>query len=105
MKIVNKELLDMDDNPMKSGEVNLTVAEVLMNAALAPPENPNVPRKSKEVIERYDLALMLRKVGLNESFDLTVEQAADLQKDVLRMYATIVTGQILKALDPKPVAH
>lgn len=104
MKIVNRELLDMEGNPIMSGDVTMTVANVLMNCALAqPPASPQgVPQEvpsSKESAERYELAVMLGKTGVNESFDLTLDQIAMLDKDLRRIYSTIVAGQILSILN------
>ena len=99
MKIVNKALTDMDGEPLKSGDIAMTVANILMNVALAPPQSedptkPPKPLKPEESMTRYELARMLHGVALNESFDVPVEQVARLQKDMGFMYAPLVAGQV-----------
>jgi hypothetical protein len=106
MKIVNKVLLDLAGNEIKAGDTPMTVANVLMNCALAPrPEaeqgkEADIP-SSKEATERYELAVMLGKTGVGESFDLTLDQIATLDKDLRRIYTTIVSGQVLSIINGK----
>lgn len=102
MKIVNSALVDMTGNVIKSGDVDLTVAIVLVNCALSPTPDGKTRSKS-EVASRYDLALRLNALKLGESIDIPVEMVAQFTDDVLRVYTTIIAGQMLPILDGQTV--
>lgn len=106
MQIVNKVLTDLDGKAIPTqtqpGVVpsddapSLTVARVLLNAALSPAQGqPYSPEKNSE---RYVLAMVLHKLADNETFELSVELAADLKKDIMKMYAPLVAGQMVPIL-------
>jgi hypothetical protein len=98
MKIVNKLLLDLTGAPIKAGDIDLSIATVLVNCALAPTANGQ-PRPASEVAGRYDLAVSLHRLKIDESIDISPEMLVKLKEDMLRVYATIVAGQMLPVLD------
>ena len=61
MKITNKVLVDLDGNPIKSGDLELTVANVLVNCALLPAASGQ-GYAAKEVASRYEAAIALTKL-------------------------------------------
>jgi len=101
VKIQNKVLVDLKGEPISAGDVSLTVATVLINCALCAPAD-NKPRAAKDVAGRYDLAIQLNRLAENEFIDIPVEAAAGLKDDMLRLYATIVSGPMLLVLDGAP---
>jgi hypothetical protein len=102
LKIVNTALVDMTGNVIKAGDVDMTVAIVLVNCALS--ATPDGKTRSKtEVASRYDLALRLNVLKLGDSIDIPVEMVARLTDDVLRVYTTIIAGQMLPVLDGQVV--
>lgn len=98
MQVKNKQLFDLNGNPIKAGDVELTVAVVLVNCALAPTADGR-PRAATDVASRYDLAIRLNKLALDESIEIAVDLMSRLKEDVLRVYATIVAGQMLPIMD------
>ena len=98
MKFVNKVLIGLEGNPLKSGEVELTSAGVLVNCALMPAEGGR-GYSAAVAASRYDAALTLNRLAVGESVDLTLELLASLKQDILRAYTPIVVGQMLPLLD------
>lgn len=99
MKIINKQLVDLTGASIKSGDLDLTVAQVLTAAALAPSADPSVPRKPADVAARYALAITLHQLKVDDEFELAVALAVPLRDDMLRIYQTIVAGQMLPILE------
>ena len=98
MQVVNKPLIDLNKAAIKSGDVELTVAVVLVNCALAPTGNGQ-QRSPKDIADRYELAIRLNSLKVDESFDITPELMVSLKDDLCRVYATIVAGQMLPIMD------
>lgn len=102
MQIVNRELFDLNGNPIKSGDIDMTVAVVLVNCALAPtPDGKS--RSESDVASRWELALRVNKTAVGESFDVAPELIVKLKEDVLRVYTTIIAGQMLPILNGNAV--
>lgn len=106
MQIVNKPLLDMNGDPIMSGEIAMTVANVLMNVALQPPPQPEQGKPptiltSKESMQKYELGMKLNKVGVNETFELSVDEVSMLTKELPRIYIPIIAGQVAAIIEGK----
>lgn len=101
MQVTNRILNDMDGNALPAGEnQSLTLALALMNAALMPQDqNARTNIKSNSEVERFMLAIKLRSMATNESFDLTAEQIVMLKEDLRRMYPPLVSGQCIAILE------
>jgi hypothetical protein len=106
-KIVNAALVDLEGNNLKVLEPNLppaaqpnapdlTVARVLVNCALTPAQN--APFTAEQTAARYDLALRLYKAEIGDEVEVPAELIPALKTDVLRLYAPVVGGQMLKVL-------
>jgi hypothetical protein len=98
MYVKNRPLVDLAGKSIMSGDVPMTVANVLVNCALAPTANGQ-PRPQTEVASRYDLALRLNGLAEGEQIDIAPEMIVKLKEDMLRIYATIIAGQMLPILD------
>jgi hypothetical protein len=113
MKIVNANIVDLDGKVIKAGteglgnSLDLTVAVVLVNCALAPvpqtQQGAAPARKQTDIAWRYDLALAVHKAKIGDEIELTPEQVVALKDDLLRLYTPIVCGQMLIVLDGKTV--
>jgi len=104
MKVVNKELLDMEGKPIVLGDVTMTVAKVLMNVALAPepPKDPDKPPKNLSADDQrtwWEFAIKVNSVALNESFEVTAEQIVKIKDRLPYLYTTIITGQLAAILE------
>ncbi len=98
MYVKNKTLVDLKGQPIMSGDVPMTVAVVLVNCALSPTPNGQ-PRAATDVASRYDLAIRLNNLAEDEQIDIPTDMLAKLKEDMLRVYATIIAGQMLPILD------
>lgn len=107
MIIKNVVLTDLDGNALKQqdradvmpgpGTPDLTVARVLLMAALA--QSRDKPYEPGVAAERYKLALALNSVHTGDDIQLSAEMVVDLKKDVLHMFAPLVSGQVCELLD------
>lgn len=108
MQITNTVLLDLDGAPIKQqtqpgvmpkdDAPDLTVAKVLLNAALSPAQGPQQTYTPEKNAERYTLAMALNKAAVGETLEVSVELASDLKKDVMKLYAPLVAGQMATLL-------
>ena len=103
MKLQNKVLVDLNNDPIKAGEETLTVATVLMNAAISAPGEKGEPRTKEEIAKREELARYLREVGTTESFELPLDMAVKLLDDVARVWVVLIAGQVINLVNGKTV--
>jgi len=94
MKLKNVALLDLASGPIMLNDAPLTVGTVMINAVLAPTED-NKARPAVDAVRRYELAKRLHLVEKDDPFEIPDDLVKDLGNDVLRLYATIVSGQML----------
>ena len=101
MKIVNKALIDLDGNVIRVGDVELTVATVIVGCALAPmAQTPdNKTREEAEIKARGDLAAIVHKAAIGESFDISPEMMVELKKDLRRLFSTLIAWRMLPIMD------
>jgi hypothetical protein len=101
MKIVNKALTDLDNNVIKAGDIELTVATVIINCALSPmPPTPDgKTREEAEIKARGDLAAIVNKAAIGESFDVSPEMVVELKKDLRRLFSTLIAWRMLPIMD------
>jgi len=91
-------LVDFDDQPIKLGDKDMTVAMVFMHAAMAPPPPPEPGKKERtveETLDRFMVGVAMRKTMLDQQFEIDQPMLDTLEKDVNRMFQTIVSGQII----------
>lgn len=98
MKIQNKRLVDLSGAIIKSGDVELTVAAVLVNCALMPADGGK-GYSSSITATRYDTAIQLNRLVVDESIELSIDVISMLLNDVLRAYTPIIAGQVQIALN------
>ncbi len=100
MQLKNTKLVDFDGVVLKDGNIELTVAKILVNCCMMPaPQNEQYTEA--QVVSRYDLGIQFNKLAVDQIIDITVEQAAMLKTDVLRGYPPILAGQLIYALEGK----
>lgn len=79
---------------------DLTLARVLINACLAPDtQNGMRPVQAQDSVARFDLATTLYKTAVDQYFDAPNSLIAKLETDILRLYAPMVSGQIIKLFE------
>lgn len=109
MNIKNTVLVDLDGKNIKQQSrpgvepgddaPDLTVAKVLVNCALTPAQGqPYSPEKNAA---RYTTAVELHKADIGQGIDIANDLIVDLQKDVMRLYAPLVAGQLYSILEQK----
>lgn len=105
MKIVNRALSDMENNPIMAGDKPVTVALVLMNAALAQlpvdiAKGESLPGNVQQM-DDYLTAVEMSRVGINESFELSPEQFVRLSQKLPSLYPPLVAGQVRAIIEGK----
>lgn len=104
MKLRNVELKDLDGQPLKlspSGPEVVTLARALQTAALAMPEDQHSRRDAKDVIARYELAMLLQKVDVGQEFEIEMDLYTRLKPDLMRTWTTFVAAQVMLIVEPK----
>lgn len=107
MKIKNVVMYQLDGetpapaNETISGKDNvLTLARVLINACLSPDTQGGMrPISAENSVARYDLALTLYKTAVDQFFDVKNEVIQGLYNDVLRLYAPMISGPVIKMIE------
>lgn len=107
MKIKNKVLTGLDGEalrvqnnpgiPPSADAPELTVAKVLINAALTPAQNK--PYTAPQNVDRYGVALQLNKLPVDDEIEISVDLIAELKGDVIRLYGPLVAGQMVGILN------
>ena len=114
MQIKNIALVDLDGKPLtqpkqpsgppvpgKEPETDpVTVGSVLVNCCLTPAEQGKTYSGEKSAA-RYDAAIMFYRAKLDEVVEVPLDLVADLKKDILRLYAPIISGQMMPCLEGK----
>lgn len=102
MKLKNVVLTQLDGTPAPANErvtgtdEVLTLGRVLINAALSPDTaNGMKPVNSGDSVARYELAMRLYKTAIDQAFDVKNDLLMRLQNDILRLYAPLISGQII----------
>ncbi len=111
MKIdVTKTIDDLNDdpiplNPNEPEGAKMMLGDVLTVILLAPSHPPGSEYPAAQSIQRYDLALEIHRARKAEApsyeVEITAEMATALKSGVNRLYAPLVSGQVLRALDGK----
>jgi hypothetical protein len=120
MLIKNTALVDLDGKPLTQPKppespptplapgqappppetTDVTVATILVNCCLTPAEQGRT-YSGEKVAARYDIAIQLHRAKIDDSIEVPLDLVADLKKDVLRLYAPIISGQMMPCLEGK----
>jgi len=96
MKIkLNSKLIGVDGIkplPNPDNGKDLTLKDVCINAILQPRKDDT----GKQKAEAYELFLKIRDVN---EIDLSVEQVAQIKKNIGEIYAPLISGQAWQILD------
>lgn len=93
---------DPDKEGNRVDSPDLTLADVLINAALTP--NQQKTYKESEHVARYQLAINTenaRSSGKSPIIEISAETAAFIKEDIGRLYPSLVAGQVMPLLDGK----
>jgi hypothetical protein len=106
MKLKNVVLTQLDGTPAPANErvtgtdEVLTLGRVLINAALSPDTaNGMKPVNSGDSVARYELAMRLYNTAIDQTFDVKNDLLMRLQNDILRLYAPLISGQIIRLFE------
>lgn len=96
MKIATATVLnDLDGDPIKDGEKDLTVGRALSGALITAVQGQE-DQTPAQAADKYDLAMKLRN---QKEVNLSSEQVTLCKEMVAKVYAPIISGQIVKLLE------
>jgi hypothetical protein len=109
MLIPNNKLFELDGvTPLKAQTRqdvdkydDLTVARVIVTAALSPPTGQYI--ESAKSVARYDLALAAYATPVGGTFEIPASLVADIRKDLTKNFGPIIVGQVDSLLAAKPL--
>lgn len=101
-------MLNYDGTPVlknprdKNDKTLMTLRDVLIDSLNLKELDPSTGRISdvdmKRSIENYEVS---KKMVAGDEVDLTAEQIARIQKNMLKIYGDVITGQVFAIIEPK----
>lgn len=90
-------ILDIEGNPVRDGEEELTVRKCLVGSLLNSPDQHQVDGAEKH--KRFVLALRVQN-HKDESINLTAEQIVLLKKVAGHSFSPLLVGRLYEVLEP-----
>lgn len=103
MKVKNTVLVNLKGEPIKQAQPGgqeekvLTVADALVDVALAPPP-PGQPYAPQQTAERLRFAKSAVDTKVDDEFEVPTSLVQELDRDVARFYPVVVAGAIHELL-------